>query len=257
MTEGSGDVWLRSVEVRGDQFPKQAAYPFNIPTLRCRQELRFDQCVSFFVGENGSGKSTLITAIAQRCGLHLWEESRRRKVPQAAQRPAAPSVQGRLSDYLRVELARGPVRGGVFSAESFRQWAEFLDDVSQLDPGHAKYHGGHDLTLRSRGEGLLAYFRGRYQVPGLYFLDEPEAALSPASQIELLRLLAQYRLRGHAQFVLATHSPILMALPGAQVFLFGDSSIVETSYQETEHYRLYRDFMLDPTRFLEEPDEAE
>jgi predicted ATPase len=142
------------------------------------------------------------------------------------------------------------VRGGVFTAEDFRQWAEFLDDVSAIDPGQAKYHGGADLTLRSHGEGLLAYFAGRYQIPGLYFLDEPEAALSPASQIELLRLLAEYRRRGHAQFILATHSPILMALPGAQVFSFEGSGIVETCYQETAHYRLYRDFMGDPAAFL-------
>jgi predicted ATPase len=141
------------------------------------------------------------------------------------------------------------VRGGVFSAESFREWAEFIDDVSELDPGQAKYHGGEKLTLRSRGEGLLAYFRGRYRVPGLYFLDEPEAALSPASQLELLRLLSDYRQRGHAQFVIATHSPLIMAVKGAQVFALGDGPILETTYQETEHYRLFRDFFADPDRF--------
>lgn len=245
-----GEVWLRSVEIRGDEFPEQDEYPFNIPTLRRRQELRFERCVSCFVGENGCGKSTLINAIAERCGLHLWEEAKRRS-PHTAGRPAAAPAHGRLSEYLGVTLARGPVRGGVFSAESFRQWAEFLDDVSQVDPGQAKYHGGHDLTRRSRGEGLLAYFRGRYQIPGLYFLDEPEAALSPMSQIDLLRLLAEYRLRGHAQFVLATHSPILMALPEAQIFRFAGSAIRETRYEETEHYRLYRDFMADPRAYLD------
>jgi len=246
----NGEIWLRSVEVRGDEFPERDRYPFNILTLQRRQELRFERSVCFFVGENGCGKSTLINAIAERCGLHLWEEAKRR-TPPAAGRPAAPPAHGRLSDHLGVTLARGPVRGGVFSAESFRQWAEFLDDVSQIDPGHAKYHGGQDLTGRSRGEGLLAYFRGRYQVPGLYFLDEPEAALSPMSQIDLLRLLAEYRLRGHAQFILATHSPILMALPGAQVFSFKDAAIEETRCEETAHYRLYRDFMADPGAFLE------
>jgi predicted ATPase len=165
--------------------------------------------------------------------------------------PPPPPVHKSLSDYVHVTLARGPVRGGVFSAEDFRQWAEFLDDVSTIDPGQAKYHGGANLTLRSHGEGLLTYFRGRYQIPGLYFLDEPEAALSPASQIELLRLLVEYRRRGHAQFILATHSPILMALPGAQVFSFDASGIVETRYEHTAHYRLYRDFIADPASFFE------
>ena len=259
--EGSEDttgaeIWLQTVEIRGDEFPDRETYPFSIAPLQHRQELRFNQSVSFFVGENGSGKSTLIRAIARRCGIHLWEETKRRgavpdhRAPVPGRKKA--DAAGQLHDYLRVTLPRGQVKGGVFSAESFRQWAEFLDDVSQIDPGQAKYHGGHSLTLRSHGEGLLAYFRGRYQVPGLYFLDEPEAALSPASQIELLRLLAEYRRRGHAQFVLATHSPILMALPGAQVFSFGETSIEETRYQETAHYRLFRDFMADPGAFLGE-----
>jgi predicted ATPase len=272
-------LWLRQVEIRGDQLPRHDAYPFNLPLFQSRQVLRFDGAVSFFVGENGSGKSTLIDAIARRCGLHMWAETKRRGTPPAswragataaaaahadgppsgpprdahAPRDARPPLPRNLSEYVHVTVARGPVRGGLFSAESFREWAEFLDDISQLDPGHAKYHGGADLTLRSRGEGLLAYFRGRYQTPGLYLLDEPESALSPASQLDLLRLLAEYRERGHAQFIMATHSPILMALPGAQVFNFGEAGIEETAYEQTAHFRLYREFMADPASFLAAP----
>ena len=278
-------VWLREVEIRGDEFPRRDAYPFDLPLLQSRQVLRFEGGVSFFVGENGSGKSTLIEAIARRCGLHMWAEAGRRRAAPASWRSGGlvggasgatgsagtggpvgtggaadtaaaqgavgrPGAPGSLSDYVQVTVARGPVRGGLFSADSFRQWAEFLDDLSQIDPGHAKYHGGAELTLRSRGEGLLAYFRGRYQTPGLYLLDEPESALSPSSQLDLLRLLAEYREQGHAQFILATHSPILMALPGAQVFSFGETAIEQTAYEETAHFRLYRDFMADPGSFL-------
>lgn len=243
--EHTAHLWVRSVEIRGDEFPDCDAYPFTIPTLALRQSLTFHQSVSFFVGENGCGKSTLLEAIARSCGLHIWTETKRGQAP-----PATLPV-GRLCEYLTVSLARGPVRGGIFTAESFRQWAEFLDDVSTLDPGQAKYHGGKDLTLRSHGEGIIAYIRGRYRIPGLYFLDEPEAALSPATQLELLRLLRDYQKQGHAQFILATHSPILMALPGAQVFSFSPEGIRETSYHETAHYRLYRDFFADPAAFLE------
>jgi predicted ATPase len=293
---GNADgMWLREVEIRGDEFARHDVYPFDLPLFQSRQVLRFMGAVSFFVGENGSGKSTLIDAIARCCGLHMWAEAKRRGAPPASWRtggvvgpagaagaaaaqsggpplrgPApgvAPGAKGgtaaqegarplpprNLSDYVKVTVARGPVRGGLFSAESFREWAEFLDDIGQLDPGHAKYHGGADLTLRSRGEGLLAYFRGRYQTPGLYLLDEPESALSPTSQLALLRLLAEYRERGHAQFILATHSPILMALPGAQVFSFGEAGVEETAYQQTAHFRLYRDFMADPASFLATP----
>ncbi len=251
----SEGLWLRSIEIRGDEFPDAVTYPYTIGALRRRQQLTLRESVTFFVGENGSGKSTLIEAIARRCGLHLWHEVKRGVVsPQAASSPpVAPYVPpaGRLSQHVGVTLGRNPVRGGIFTAESFRQWAEFLDDLTTVDPGQAKYHGGKDLTSRSHGEGLIAYFRGRYQIPGLYFLDEPEAALSPATQLEFLRMLVEYRRRGHAQFILATHSPILMALPGAQVFSFGDAGIEETGYERTAHYRLYRDFMADPTSFLQ------
>ncbi|MFH1834074.1 MAG: AAA family ATPase [bacterium] len=248
---GGGGAWLDAVEIRGDEFPDREAYPFNVVPLQRRQEIKLNQGVSFFVGENGSGKSTLIDAVARRCGLHIWAEPRRGAVHPGYRR-AAEHLPGRLSEYVRVSLPGGSVRGGVFSAESFREWAEFLDDVSRIDPGQARYHGGSDLTRRSHGEGIIAYFRGRYQFPGLYFLDEPESALSPASQVDLLHLLNEYRRRGHAQFIIATHSPILMALAGAQIFHFGDSGIEETRYECTAHYRLYRDFMADPGSFLEE-----
>jgi predicted ATPase len=271
INDGAGRqaVWLEAVRIRGDEFPDRHIYPFNVPAFQQGQELRLTQNVAFLVGENGSGKSTLIEAVARRCGFHIWAQPKRSRAGAGAPsptpngpadaRPASSLPAARalpagypawaLGDYVEVVLAQGSVRGGVFSAESFREWAEFIDDVTEVDPGQARYHGGEKLTLRSRGEGLLAYFRGRYQTPGLYFLDEPEAALSPASQLELLRLLSDYRRRGHAQFVIATHSPVIMAVNGAQVFVLGDGPIVETSYEQTSHYRLYRDFMADPGRF--------
>jgi predicted ATPase len=246
---GESGIWLEAVRIRGDEFPHRDAYPFDVPAFQGRQELRFTSRVAFLVGENGSGKSTLIEAIARRCGFHLWAQSKRGKLAPAQLSAGLHPAAKALSEFVDVTLGSGPVKGAVFSAESFREWAEFLDDLSEIDPGQAKYHGGEKLTLRSRGEGLLAYFRGRYQVPGLYFLDEPEAALSPSSQVELLRLLSEYRRQGHAQFVVATHSPVIMAVKGAQVFALGDGPIVETEYRETEHYRLYRDFMAHPERF--------
>lgn len=236
-------VWLRSLQVRGDEFPFPDCYPFNILPLQRRQTVTFERTVTFFVGENGSGKSTLIEALARRCGLHIWKERKR------SHREPALST-STLAKYLDVTLTDGGVKGGLFSAETFRDWAEFLDDVTRLDPGQGKYHGGTGLTAKSHGEGILAYFRGRYQVPGLYSLDEPEAALSPASQLDLLRLLHEYGRRGHAQFIVATHSPILMSLPGSQLFAFGPAGIEETALEETGHFRLYRDFLADPGSFL-------
>jgi predicted ATPase len=147
-------------------------------------------------------------------------------------------------------MAQGNVSGGLFSAETFREWAEFLDDVTRLDPGQAKYQGGTNLTAKSHGEGILAYLAGRYSVPGLYFLDEPESALSPSSQLELLRILATHRVSGQTQFVIATHSPIILALPESQIFHLADTGIQEIEYEATDHFRLYRDFLADRDRFL-------
>ncbi len=231
------------MEIRGDEFPDRGRYPFNVAPLQGRQRLDFNRSVSFLVGENGSGKSTLIQAVAQLCGLPMWGQPRRYLASDELSAAA-------LSHHVRVTLVEGSVTGGLFSAEAFREWAEFLDDVTRLDPGQAKYHGGADLTARSHGEGILAYLAGRYSVPGLYFLDEPESALSPASQLELLRILAAHRVSSHAQFVIATHSPILMALPDSQIFLLADTGIRETEYEATDHFRLYRDFLTDPSRFL-------
>jgi len=236
-------LWLQSVEIRGDEFPEQDRYPFNVAPLLGRQRLDFIRSVVFLVGEKGSGKSTLIQAVAQLCGLHMWGQPRRYLRRDELSATA-------LGRHLRVTLADASVTGGLFSAEAFREWAEFLDDVTRLDPGQAKYHGGADLSARSHGEGILAYLAGRYSVPGLYFLDEPESALSPASQVELLRILAEHRVASRAQFVIATHSPILMALPDSQIFLLADTGIRETEYEATDHFRLYRDFLTDPGRFL-------
>jgi predicted ATPase len=104
------------------------------------------------------------------------------------------------------------------------------------------YYGGHILNTLSHGEGILSYFRGRYQVKGLYLLDEPEAALSPASQIKFLHLVRELEAEGNAQFIIATHSPILMAHPGAQILSFDAQRIEEVSYEETTHYRIYKEF---------------
>jgi predicted ATPase len=236
-------LWLQSVEIRGDEFPDYTSYPFNVVPLQGRQILQLTRSVVFLVGENGSGKSTLIQAIARRCGLHLWGQPRRRLGSDELSAAA-------LSWHLQVTMAEGNVTGGLFSAETFREWAEFLDDVTRLDPGQAKYHGGTDLTAKSHGEGILSYLAGRYSVPGLYFLDEPESALSPASQLELLRILAGHRASAEAQFVIATHSPILLALPDSQILHLADNGIEETEYEATDHYKLYRDFLANRNRFL-------
>lgn len=237
-------MWVKQVRIESSRFPRRDVYPFSIAALRQDQELQFTSPVSFFVGENGSGKSTLLEAIARRAGLHF--NPRMSRIPEYVK----PNEE-HLYSYLDLTWSNGTVPGAFFSAENFREFAEFLDDASATDPGLLKYFGGQKITVLSHGEGILSYFSGRYRIRGLYFLDEPEAALSPASQVGLLRLLHSLRAHGLAQFMIATHSPILMSLPGAQIFFIDGDGIRQTTLEDTEHYRLYRDFLADPTAFLE------
>lgn len=234
---------LTKIEIRGDEFPTHRAYPFNTPTLRSTGAITFSQPISFFVGENGSGKSTLLEGIARRCGIHIWDKPKRHM---AHDNP----YETLLKDYLSPTWSNGFARGSFFRAETFHDLADFLDDVALCDPGRLQYHGGRILNTLSHGEGMLAYFSGRLRVKGLYFLDEPEAALSPTNQVRFVNLLRRFAAGGLAQFIIATHSPILLACPGAQILSFDSPCIQDVSYEDTSHFQLYRDFITDRDSFM-------
>ena len=236
-------MYVTKVRLYNEQYPTDQYYPFNVPTLRGTSELVFHSPVAFFVGENGSGKSTLLEAITKKCGVHIWDKLKRHVVHNNP-------YETRLSDFIQVAWANGRVPGSLFRAETFYDFADFLDDVALCDPGRLEYHGGHILNTLSHGEGILSYFGGRYRIKGLYFLDEPEAALSPASQIKLLQLLHELEVKGRTQFIIATHSPILLAYPGAQIFSFDSPCIREIDYEDTTHYQIYKQFFADRTVFL-------
>ena len=236
-------MYVTKIVLYNDHYPTDAFYPFNVPALRETSELVFERPVTFFVGENGSGKSTLLEAITQKCGMHIWDKPRRHIVHDNP-------YESRLADFISVAWANGSVSGSLFRAETFHDFADFIDDVALCDPGQLEYYGGHILNTLSHGESMLSYFAGRYQVRGLYLLDEPEAALSPASQVEFVRLLQQLERTASAQFIIATHSPILLAYPGAQIFSFDSASIREVAYKETSHYRIYKQFLDNPEAFL-------
>jgi predicted ATPase len=238
-------MYITSVRLNSQDYPTNRCYPFNVPILRETPGLRFKKPIAFFVGENGSGKSTLLDAIARKCGIHIWHKPKRHL---AHENPH----EDRLADYIDLTWANGRVPGSLFRAETFHDLADFLDDLALCDPGRLKYHGGRLLNVLSHGEGILSYFSGRFRLKGLYILDEPEAALSPASQVRFLRLLQQLETEGHAQFIMATHSPILLAYPGAQIFSFDSDHITEVSYEETTHYRIYKQFFTDSDAFLEQ-----
>ena len=225
---------LKNVTLYPDKYPTRESYPFNLPVFHRTERITFETPVTMFVGENGTGKSTLLEALAHACGIHIWRDD--------GVRFEANPYRDKLRDYIAVEWANGRVPGSFFGSAIFQSFAQLLDEWAISDPGQLGYFGGKSLMAQSHGQSLMSYFKSRYRIKGLYLLDEPETALSPKSQLDLLQLLASMSNAGHAQFVVATHSPILMACPGAVIYSFDHNPVKTVPYEETEHYRVYSDF---------------
>jgi predicted ATPase len=234
---------LKRIDLLSGAFPAGDRYPFNLPVFRGTESVPLASPVTFFIGENGTGKSTLLRAAARRCGIHIWREPERRRIRYN-------EYENRLHEFLGVEWADGPVPGSFFAAEFFSHFAEMLEEWADADPGVLGYFGNESLVTKSHGQCHMAYFASRYRIKGIYFLDEPENALSPRRQIELLGILREIGASGHAQFIIATHSPLLLALPGADIFSFDFPSIRKIAYEETDYYVIYRDFLNDRARYL-------
>lgn len=214
------------------------AFPFTLPALRSFERLALHPNVTFLVGENGSGKSTLLEAIAIGMGFNAEGGSRGFNF-------ATRASHSDLREHLR--LVRGierPRDGYFLRAESFYNVSSEIERL-----GVQEYYGNTPLHEQSHGEAFLTLFMKRFRSNGFYALDEPEAALSPQRQLALLGRL--HDLVGErCQFVIATHSPILMAYPNATIYAFGEDGIREVAYEDTEHYRVTRDFLANPARML-------
>ena len=235
---------LKEVELLNDKYPEVETYPFNLPLLRQTERINFTTPVTFFVGENGSGKSTLLEALARRCGIHIWRNQERGRCEYNVH-------EDKLHHFLKLRWSDGPVPGAFFASQIFHHFSQALDEWASADPGILKYFGGHSLMTLSHGQSLMAFFNSRFERQGIYLLDEPETALSPRRQIELLNLLHRLGPAGQAQFIIATHSPILLACPGARIFSFDCTKLTEVRYKELEHYCLYRDFLNRPGDYIE------
>ncbi len=232
------------VMIAGDRFPTDAYYPFNLDVLRRTPSIELAP-VTLLVGDNGTGKSTLLEAIARRCQIYIWEGA---PVHRVDRNP----YEKRLHHYIDVRWTEGTVPGGFFSAQTFRHFSRMLDEFGSADPGQLKYFGGKSLLSQSHGQSLMAYFHSRYAIRGLYLLDEPETALTPAKQVEFIRLIRDMARQGAAQFIIATHSPILLACPEARLLSFDTVPIDTIAYRQTAHYRLYKAFLDDPDAYLDD-----
>ena len=234
---------LSRIDLHTESYPTDEHYPFNIEVLRQTEAILLTTPVTFFVGENGAGKSTLLEAVAHRCHIHIWAD------PEPTRFQPNP-FEKKLYHHVSVEWVNGTVPGSFFGSDIFRSYARLVDIWAAADPGQLKYLGGESLLTKSHGQSLMAFFRARYRIPGLYLMDEPETALSPRTQVELLQLLQAMGEAGHAQFIVATHSPILLACPGATIYSFDSIPVERLAYEDTEHYQVYRAFMLNPASYM-------
>jgi predicted ATPase len=240
-----GAPFLRGVRLLPERVTSPSTFPFSIPALR-DLALDLSTAVTFLVGENGSGKSTLLEGLAVVCGLPSSGGSRNET---SAKFGVADDHT--LASALRPSFAQRPRDSFFFRAETLAHFATLLDE-RRKDPffGESAYarYGGKSLHGRSHGEAFLATFGGRLG-QGLWFLDEPEAALSPQRQLAFLALVWQRVEAGDTQLVIATHSPILMTFPGARILALDNAGIHETSLAETSHYRLTREILAAPERY--------
>lgn len=233
----AGGGFVSAVRLRRDEVPDFSGYPFAIPAIRMLDRLELHPAVTFFIGENGSGKSTLLEALAVK--LKFNEQGGSRNF--ASEEGSAPI----LSNFLTMERHGHFTDGWFLRAESFYNVATRIEEIGVLGS-----YGGKSLHAQSHGESFLALLTNRLQGNGVYLFDEPEAALSPQRQLSVLTLL--HRLVHHrSQLVIATHSPILLSYPHARIYEFGEHGIRETHYEETEHFRITRDFLNRHERMLE------
>lgn len=243
--------YVRSVRLLRDGVASFDGYPFSIPAVRELDELVLDAKVTFLVGDNGTGKSTLVEAIAVAAGFNA--EGGTKNFAFETRRS-----ESLLHRHLR--LVRNPQRprdGFFLRAESYFNVATEVDRLGVVDS-----YGGVSLHEQSHGESFLALVRNRFSGDGFYVLDEPEAALSPNRQLSLLAAMYDLVERRRSQFLVATHSPILMAYPGATIYRLGqDGGMRPVAYEETDHFRVTKDFLDNRERYFKhlfaEPDRSD
>ena len=232
--------YLRRIWLDPSRIDDRAAYPFCLPFLHDDFELSFDRSITIIAGENGTGKSTLLEGIAVLAGYD--EAGGGKGYMPVDHSNAIEAMGGKLSSAFRASWLPKVTNGWFFRAESFFSVARYLDEVS------SPYA---DFLSHSHGEGFMRFFEERCQRQGIYIFDEPESALSPARQMEFLKLMRRMDQSGHCQIIMATHSPMLMAYPDARLLRLSKYGLEPVTVKETDHYKVMREFCADPAGFVE------
>jgi predicted ATPase len=237
-------IWLDSSRIEDRQ-----AYPFCLPFLNNDFELSFDRAITIIVGENGTGKSTILEGIAALAGFDDAGGGRGHRPVDHSN--AIETMGGELSDALRASWLPKITNGWFFRAESFFSVARYLDEVNREFIPNVRGGTPPDFLSHSHGEGFLRFFEERCQRQGIFIFDEPESALSPARQIEFLKLMRRMEESTICQVVMATHSPVLMAYPNATLLRLMKYGLEPVRVEQTDHFKVMREFCDDPAGFVE------
>lgn len=261
---------ISSIRIRNFPEDEKDQFPWTLPLVKEFTQIEFESPISFFVGENGSGKSTILESIAAATEVPIAGS-------QSLENDPSLSAADRLASYLSIRYQNRSSHGFFVRAEDFIGFArkikheiEMLD--KEMEEMKADWTGGDiklalgpiqgekdalikryspDLEAMSHGEGFLKFFKSRLTAKGLYLIDEPEAALSPQNQLLLLSLIKEKVEKTGSQFIIATHSPIIMACPESKVLYFDNNQIKPLSYTETDHFKITKAIIDDPNRFLD------
>lgn len=236
------DIFLKRIKVLKDGLPQ--GYPFSLPLIRDGLELNFTTPVTFIVGENGTGKSTLLENLAYSVGFNTLGGNRNHNYKMQS------LDNFQLSERMQLTWSLKQGKGFFFRAETFFDFARNLDEMANFnDINIYRHYGGKSLQKQSHGESFISFFANRVG-EGLYILDEPESALSPEKQFALLVILNNLSKKGNCQFLIATHSPILITLPNSTIYEIEDGQLNKKDYKETRQFILYKRFIDNPNKFL-------
>lgn len=237
---------LAEIKLKKDKVKSWDEYPFTVPVIKSYRSLLIKSPLLFLVGENGSGKSTFLEAIAENYGFGREGGSKHINFDTSSHNQVSD-----LADALTLSWRRKLLKGFFFRAESFFNVASYLDNLDNEDTRAFAAYGGKSLHKQSHGESFLSLFQNRFSSGGFFLMDEPEAALSVQRQLSFLVVIHKLLKTSETQMIIATHSPLLLAYPDAQILSFDREVISEIKYEETEAYQISKSFLNNRERFLE------